>query len=85
MLPGHQAPDLSAPATESATNDPPVEFESVSMVDAPRPFVIRLFVSKQQRFELSVRRSVPRRQRPDGSALKVKWNQYGGKRMHISE
>ena len=82
VLPGHEASDVAAPSTESATNDAPVESKSARIVDAPRQFLLRLFVSKQQRIELSFRRGIPRRLRPDGSAGAVKLNQYGAKRMH---
>jgi hypothetical protein len=78
-LPGHEASDLAAPSTESATNDAPVESKSARIVDTPRQFLLRLFVSKQQRIELSLRRGIPRRLRPDSSASAVKLNQYGAK------
>ena len=85
MLPGHEASHVSAPPTPSATNDAPVESKSARIVDAPRQFLLRLFVSKQQRIELSFRRGIPRRPRPNGSASAVKLNQYGAKRMHEIE
>jgi hypothetical protein len=78
-LSGHEASDPSAPPTPSATNDAPVESKSARIVDAPRQFLLRLFVSKQQRIELSLRRGIPRRQRSDGSLVAVKWNQYEAK------
>ena len=82
VLPAHEASDVAAPSTESATNDAPVEPESARIVDAPCLF-LRLFVSKQQRIELSLRRGIPRRPRPDGTASTVEWNQYGAERMHM--
>jgi hypothetical protein len=83
-LPGHEASDLAAPSTESATNDAPVESKSARIVDTPRQFLLRLFVSKQQRIELRLRLGIPRRSRPDGSANAVESNQYDAKQMHLS-
>ena len=77
MLPGHEASHVSAPPTPSATNDAPVESKSARNVDAPGQFLLRLFVSKQQRIELSLRRGIPRRPRLDGSTSAVKLNRYG--------